>query len=459
MQSFFNTLITGNMAEPPDGSVRRIGLSKQVSALQLWAIAVGLVISGEYFGWNYGWQTSGTLGFLGSVLLVTILYVCFIFSYTELTAAIPQAGGPFSYAQKAFGDVAGFATGVASLIDFVLGPPAIGYALGSYVHFLNPALPVIPVAAGSYMVFIGINLLGIKESARFSLVITILSVVELLVFIGVLVPYFSIDNFVANNPANVGVTHVFAGIPFAIWFFLAIEGVAMVAEEVKTPRKTIPKAYIGSIITLVVLAFGVMLVTGGVGNWASLARIDHPMPEALSMALGQGSYLSKAFASLGLFGLIASFHCNTISYSRQIYAMAREGFLPRFLAEINPRFQTPHWALIIGGLIGLIAIFSGTTDQIIILSVLGALVMYVASMLSLFVLRQKAPMLDRPYRTPLYPLLPSIALVLSVVCLLSIVYYYVLISTIFLVVLGSAVGVFWAVGLRYTPPIPDGEKY
>ena len=83
------------MTKPPDGESRP-ALKKAINALQLWAIAVGLVISGEYFGWNYGWQTSGTIGFLISTLLVTVLYVTFIFSYTELTAAIPSAGGAFA---------------------------------------------------------------------------------------------------------------------------------------------------------------------------------------------------------------------------------------------------------------------------------------------------------------------------------------------------------------------------
>lgn len=437
------------MQEPPDGGASRPTLKKEINTIQLWAIAVGLVISGEYFGWNYGWQTSGTIGFLYSTILVTILYITFIFSYTELTAAIPSAGGAFDYAFRALGPIGGFVAGFATLVDFLLAPPAIAYALGSYTHFLNSAIPIVPMAIVCYFVFIIINLFGIRESARFSLVVTILSVLELVVFLVVIFPYFKIENFVANNPTTIGGAEVFAGIPYAIWFYLAIEGVAMVAEEVKEPRRTIPKGYISSIITLCVLAIGVMLLSGGVGDWRLLMSIDHPMPETLTMALGHGNTLSKIFASLGLFGLIASFHCNTISYSRQVYALAREGYLPRFLAAINERYHTPHWALIAGGLVGFAAIFTGSTSEIIVMSALGAVLMYVMSMLSLFVLRRKEPDLDRPFKAPFFPYFPAVALVLSVVCLGAIVYYNLTLGIIFFGLLLVSLLFFVTIGIRY----------
>ena len=398
-------------------------LKKVINTYQLWSIAVGLVISGEYFGWNYGWATSGTIGFLVSTLLVTVMYVTFIFSYTELTTAIPDAGGAFEYASRAFGSLGGFIAGFATLVDFLLAPPAIAYALGSYVHFLNNDIPEIPVAIGTYFVFITINILGVKESARFSLVVTILSVLELVIFMAVILPYFKTENFMAHNPPTLTFDGIFAGIPFAVWFFVAIEGVAMVAEEVKNPKTTIPKAYISGIITLVILALGIMILSAGVGDWRTLSNIDYPLPETLSMALGRQSYLAKLFAGMGLFGLIASFHCNTISYSRQIYALARAGYLPDILSVVNEKFQTPHWALIVGGLVGFMAIFTGTTAQIIILSVLGAVIVYGISMLSLIVLRKKEPNLERPFKAPFYPLFPLIAFVLSMVCMVAIVYY------------------------------------
>ena len=459
------------MGDPPNGSLRPPGsdqaqagtaqtqnqsggLRKVISTTQLWAIAVGMVISGEYFGWNYGWAVAGTIGFLIATLLVTVLYLTFIFSYTELTTAIPDAGGPFAYAFRAFGPTGGFIAGFATLVDFLMAPPAIAAALGAYAHFLNPDLPVLGVGLASYIVFIGINILGVRESANFSVIVTVLSVVELLVFMALVAPAYKTENVLAHNE-SFGIGGVFAALPFAIWFYLAIEGVAMVAEEVREPDKTIPRGYLLSIGTLVVLAFGTMILCAGAGDWRQLSQIDYPLPETLAVALGRQNAWAKIFAGLGLFGLIASFHANTLGYSRQLFALARAGYLPAPLAAINTRFRTPHWSLIVGGLIGLAALFSGTTGQIIILSVLGALGMYIISLLSLFRLRQTEPQLSRPFQTPFYPLIPAVALFLSVVCLVSIIYFNPGLSLLFMGLLVVCWVLFRLLILRNLRPSPS----
>ena len=421
------------------------GLKKVLRPIHLWAIAVGLVISGEYFGWNYGWEVSGTVGFLLATLVITVMYITFIFSFTELTSAIPHAGGPFAYSYRAFGFMGGFIAGYATLVEFLFAPPAIALALSSYLHFLHPAIPVLPSAIVCFVIFIGINLLGIKESAIFSLVVTLLAVAELLLYMGLVGPAFESETFL-SDPMPFGVSGIFAALPFAIWFYLAIEGVAMVAEEVEEPKKNIPKGYIYSLITLVLLALGVMILTGGVSHWQNLSSIDYPLPEALGIVLGKDNSWTKLFASIGLFGLIASFHGIIIGYSRQLFALSRAGYLPGFMAQVNKKFRTPHWALIGGGVVGCVALLTGTTDQVIIMSVLGAVLMYIISMISLFALRKKEPNLERPFKAPFYPWFPAIALILCVVSLIAIIWYNLLISIIFFAALFVTMGVYVVLG-------------
>ena len=416
-------------------------LKRTLKPLHLWAIAVGLVISGEYFGWNYGWGVAGTVGFLIATLIVTILYITYIFSYTELTTAIPHAGGAFAYSYRAMGPFGGLIAGYATLVEFLLATPAIAFALGSYLHFLYPSVPPLQSALFFNVVFILINISGIKESAAFSVFITILAVAELLLFMGVIGPHFKMENYL-SNPMPFGWTGIFAALPYAIWFYLAIEGVAMVAEEVKDPDKNIPKGYISGLATLTFLALGVMVLTGGITDWRKLSSIDYPLPEAIAIVLGKGNSLTKIFASIGLFGLIASFHGTILAGSRQVFAMARSGYLPRGLAKINHKFKTPHWSVVAGGLVSFAALFTGTTSQVIVLSVLGAVVMYMMSMASLFILRKKEPELNRPFRSPFYPVFPAIALFLSVVCLLAIIYYNLLLSGVFFAGLILALAVF-----------------
>ena len=418
-------------------------LKKSLSAFQLWGLAVGMVISGEYFGWNFGWDQAGTLGFLISSLIVTVLYCCFVLSYAELTTAIPHAGGPVAYAYKAFGPMAGLIAGYATLIEFLFAPPAIAFALGSYGHFLSADVSVLATAIAAYAVFSLINLFGIKESAVFNLLVTGLAVLELLVFIGVVGADFSWDRFLVNGLPH-GLSGIIAGLPYAVWLFLGIEGLAMLAEEVHEPNRTIPKAYLTGIATLVVLALGVMLAAGGVGDWQALSRIDYPLPEAISQVMGKASVLSYLFASLGLFGLLASFHGLMVAYSRQLFALSRSGLLPKLLSQVNRRFATPHWALLLGGLIGILALLTGATDQLIIMSALGALVMYCMAMLSLLKLKQQ-PDFQAGFRAPAYPWLPLVALVLSGLCVLTLIYFNPLISVWFLLGL-----VLTAVLYRYT---------
>lgn len=416
-------------------------LRKVINTTQLWGIAVGMVISGEYFGWNYGLGVAGTVGFIIATLLVTVFYVAFIFSYTELTASMPDAGGPFTYATRAFGPKVGFVAGFSSIIGILMAPPAIAAALGAYAHFLHPGIPALWISVGAYFVFVAINILGIKESANLSVIITALSVVELVVFMGLVSPAYETRNLLAHN-SGISPTALFAAIPFAIWFYIGIEGVAMVAEEVRDPVRTIPRGYLLSIGTLVVLALGTMILSAGAGDWRQITGSDYPLPATLALVLGPGSGWARLFAGLGLFGLIASFHGTTIGYSRQIYAMARDGYLPRRLGIINSRFRTPHWSLMAGGIVGLLALFSGSTDKIITLSALGTVVMYLISLVCLFVLRRREPGMERPFRVALYPFLPGLAFVLGTVCLVAIVYFNVLLSLIFVGLMAGAYGVF-----------------
>jgi ethanolamine permease len=141
------------------------GLARKLGGWQLWGIAVGLVISGEYFGWSYGWAQAGTLGFLLSSVFVAIMYTAFIFSFTELTTAIPHAGGPFAYARRAFGPVGGFVAGFATLCEFVFAPPAIALAIGAYLNVQFPELSAKWIACGAYIVFMALNIVGVSVAA------------------------------------------------------------------------------------------------------------------------------------------------------------------------------------------------------------------------------------------------------------------------------------------------------
>jgi ethanolamine permease len=399
-------------------------LNKELRPIHLWGIAVGMVISGQYFGWNYGFEQGGTIGLAIASMIVIIFYTTFIFSYSELSTSIPHAGGPSAYARKAMGPYMGFLTGLACLLEFVFAPPAIAVATGAYIHFLIPNIDAVYATVAVFSFFILINLIGVKEAAIIELVATVLALIGLIIYYAAGLPHIKSSNLMGDLSFSNGWTGVFSSIPFAIWFFLAIEGGAMAAEEVRNPKKDIPKGFISGICTLAVATVFTLIVTSGLGGGEGKPA-DYPLPQALASVYGENNIIPITVAVIGLFGLIASLHGIIIGYSRQTFALARAGYLPRFLSEISKK-GVPHWGLIVPGIIGVASAGSASfANSLIILSVFGAITMYCLSLISLFVLRKKEPHMERPFKVS-YPVVPGIALFLGIISFFCVLKYSVL---------------------------------
>src|SRR4029079_16627269 len=164
----------------------------------LWGLGVGYVISGMYFGWNLGLAEGGTLGLAIATFFIIIMYVTFTFSYAELAAAIPKAGGAFDYAYRALGKDLGFIAGMAQNIEFIFAPPAIAFAIGAYFNLFFPQIHILAIAVFAYLVFTALNIYGVKAAALFELVITLLAVGELLLFTGVALPHVELRTLQHN---------------------------------------------------------------------------------------------------------------------------------------------------------------------------------------------------------------------------------------------------------------------
>ncbi len=414
----------------------------------LWGLGVGYVISGMYFGWNLGLEKGGTLGLAVATVFIIVMYLAFTFSYTELACAIPKAGGAFDYTMRALGKNWGFLGGMAQNIEFLFAPPAIAFAIGAYLNIFLPGIPVLAIAIGAYVVFTLLNIYGVRAAASFELVITIVAVVELLIFAGAALPSFEWANL-EKTPLPNGWAGAFAAIPFAIWFFLAIEGVANVAEETINPQRNILIGFGSAILTLVVLCILTFSSSVGVAGWeavvyetAGAEASDSPLPLALSRIYGKDHLLYTLVTSIGLFGLIASFHGIILAAGRATFEFGRVGFAPKMLGRIHPRFRTPANALLVNTAIGVIALFTGKTGKIITIACFGALSLYIISMVSLLALRKKEPELERPFKVPLYPFAPIIALVIAVVAFVAITVYNPTLALIYFGLLAVSFGWF-----------------
>jgi ethanolamine permease len=390
----------------------------------LWGLGVGYVISGMYFGWNHGLPLGGTWGMLAAIVAATILYVTFIFSYTELACAIPRAGGAFDFGLRAFGPVGGLVLGVAQIVEFLFAPPAIAAAIGAYFNLFFPTISPNAIAIAAYVAFTGLNIWGVRQAAAFELAVTVAAVAELLLFMGVTAPRFDAANLVRDALPG-GWSGALACLPFGVWMYLGIEGVANVAEEARDPHRDIVRGFGFAIVTLVVLALGVFFTSVGVAGWRAVvypspgaAPSDSPLPLALAHVVGgRSGAMFHLLVTIGLFGLVASFHGIVLAAGRAALELGRTGYAPSFLGRIDPRTGTPAIALVVNALIGIVAILSSRTGDLIVLSGFGAVTLYALSMLALFALRRRAPDLPRPFRAVAYPWFPATALALALVSL------------------------------------------
>lgn len=416
-------------------------LSRSLGPFMLWGLGVGYVISGMYFGWNLGLAEGGVYGLGIATFFAIILYICFTFSYTELACSIPKAGGGFDYATRGLGRDLGFIAGCAQIIEFVFAPPAIAAAIGAYFHLFFPNLSVSTIAIASYFIFTALNIYGVKAAASFELIVTLFAVFELLLFSGISLTHFHLSNLQANA-FPMGWKGAWAAIPFAIWFFLGLEGVANVAEETIHPRKNILIGFGSALVTLIILCILVFISAVGVAGWEAIvypspgaAPSDSPLPLALSRITGSGGLVYHLLITIGLMGLVASFHGIILASGRATFEFGRVRYLPGALGKVHPVFKTPANALLINMLIGIIALSTGKTAEIITISCFGALTLYLISMISLLVLRRKEPELYRPFKVPLYPYFPITALVIALVCLIAMTTLNIKLSLIYFAIL------------------------
>ncbi len=404
-------------------------LDRKLGPLMLWGLGVGYVISGMYFGWNLGLPAGGTGGMAIATFFIIIMYVTFTFSYTELACAIPKAGGAFDYASRGLGANWGFIGGMAQNIEFIFAPPAIAAAIGAYLIKWFPNSSVTVIAICAYFIFTIINITGVKTAAIFEFVVTIIAVFELLLFAGITLPHFEVSNL-TQNPFPNGIPGIFASIPFAIWFFLAIEGVANVAEETINPQRNVLIGFGSAIATLVVLCILTFVSAIGVNGWetivyevGSTATSDSPLPLALAHIVGADSVMMHLLIGIGIFGLIASFHGIILAAGRSTFEFGRVGYAPRILGKSHSKFKTPAAALIFNMVIGIIALFTNKTGEIITIACFGALTLYIISMIAFFNLRKNEPNLERPFKVPFYPFFPAIALVIASISIVAMTYY------------------------------------
>jgi ethanolamine permease len=394
--------------------------------LLLAGLGVSYVVSGDFSGWNFGLAHGGFGGLLIAVVIIAAMYFCMVLGLAELSSALPAAGGGYTFARRALGPWGGFATGTAILIEYSIAPAAIATFIGGYVESLG----LFGIHKGwwiylaAFIIFIGIHLAGVGEALRLMFVITAIALLGLVIFAVSAIGSFDVANLtdIAPDAAAAGASSflphgylgIWAAIPFAIWFFLAVEGVPLAAEETANPERNVPRGIIAAMSVLILTCVTVLFLTTGAGGAEAMSTVDDPLVQAL----GGSGFAAKAVNYIGLFGLIASFFSIIYAYSRQTFALSRAGYLPTGLSVTNKR-KAPTLALIVPGVVAFLLSLTGHGDLILNMAVFGAALSYVLMMVSHIVLRVREPNMPRPYRTPGGIATTGFALVIAVVALIA----------------------------------------
>lgn len=393
-----------------------------------WVLLAGLgvsyVISGDYAGWNAGLLEGGFGGLLIAAIIIAAMYFAMVLGMAEMSSALPAAGGGYTFARRAMGPWGGFATGTAILIEYAIAPAAIATFIGGYVESLD----LFGISDGwwvylaVYVIFIGIHLVGAGEALKAMFVITAIALVGLVIFGIAAIGHFDAslltdiapdaDAAGSSDFLPFGYLGVWSAIPFAIWFFLAIEGVPLAAEEAENPEKNVPRGIIAAMSVLLLTGALVLFMATGALGAQGVGESLNPLVDAID------GTAATVVNYVGLAGLIASFFSIMYAYSRQLFALSRAGYLPTVLSVTNSR-KAPTWALIIPGIIGFGLTFTGEGAILLNMAVFGAALSYVLMMTSHIVLRVREPDMHRPYRTPGGVVTTGFALVIALVSVIA----------------------------------------
>jgi len=397
-------------------------LKRFAGVWSLWALGVGAVISGDFFGWNFGLRAGGFGGLLVATGIVAVMYVGICYSIAEMSPALPHTGGAYSFGRTAMGPWGGFVTGLAESMEYILTPAVIVVGIGGYMSSIASHLFGLDIAAPVwwaifYAVFVGMNILGVELTFRFTIFITFLALAILVVFWVGALPLFRWEHALNIAPEGGGTlwfprgaAGVAAALPFAIWFYLAIEQLPLAAEESHDPKRDMPRGLLWGILTLIVASVLTLFLNSGIEPGAAVVgSSNEPLFLAFQTIFGSGMGASL-LALVAVAGLVASFHTIIYAYGRNIYSLSRAGYFPHWMSVTHPVRKTPYVALIIGALLGYavaLAIAYGSSvfgrvpvgAVLLNMAVFGAVIAYIMQMISFVRIRDLD--IERPYVSPL----------------------------------------------------------
>jgi amino acid transporter len=387
-------------------------LRRELGKWDLTAIGVNQVIGGAVFLMPalLAAQIGGWSAY--AVGLVGILALCIALNFAEAGSRFDGTGGAYLYTRAAFGRFASFEVGWMLWITRVTSWASVVNGLTTALAYYWPSLGAgqdgfareILITAVILTIMV-INVLGIKQSSWVVNTLTIGKLTPLLIFILLGLPYVSFD---ALRPEmSLTWTQISASSLYLIFAYGGYEVVPVPAGEAKNPRTDVPFAMVATIVIVAIVMTLAQVVA--MGTLPNIAASERPLADASLLFLGVwGALLMTAGGAVSMTGNNVG---QALSGSRNLYALAEQGDIPKLFGHIHPRFRTPSIAIIITSLVALGLALSGNFATLAASSALSRLLVYAGTCASVLALRRQGP---AAFTIPGGPVVPVVALIVSV---------------------------------------------
>ena len=373
---------------------------------------------------NYAYFDLAGASMISALFFCGIINLVTMFSYSELSAALPEVGGEYTYTKVAFGGFISFMAGclrwLASIFGGALAAIVFVSQLGVlFSVFAASFLDLVLVNAsllivGLVVILIVLAIRGVEEATTF-IVGAFLAI--FVIFLAMSLGYTLTPQNIVPEASGNSIAVFFATTAYLFPMFVGMRALVAGAPQIKNPGKNVPRALMITTVLLTVVYFVVAFVA--VGAVPSDMPITAESPPLLNMAAKEimGPVGAILFALAGMFASVSSVGTAMSVQSSILGGMSRDGYLPNVLLKAHKRFGTRYVAIIASSLF---VIFFGTSGAVVFLGYaasFGSLLVFALVNLSLIQLRRKQPRLDRPFKAPLYPLTPLAGIVMSILLL------------------------------------------
>lgn len=332
-------------------------------------------------------------------------------SYAELSSMYPKAAAEYSFVKNAFGNnFVAFLVGWLTLFVAVISAAAIALGFGGYLTQLFQ-IPIVLAAILIITILTFVNYFGIRESSSMNIIFTIIEAVGLgiVIWVGLSISGIEIDYFDVPH----GFSGIFSAFTLVFFAYIGFENIANIAEEIKNPRKVLPRAIILAITITAIVYILVSISAVRVLDWQELGASVAPLADVIKKSLGQE--WGFGILIIALFATTNTVLIMLVSGSRILYGVSLDKALPGIFSVIHQKRKTPWIAVIVIGALSASFVFIGDIGTVANISVFAIIMVFVLVNLALIWLRYKQPDAERQFRSPInvkkFPVLAALGII------------------------------------------------